>query len=187
MSRAILVIDVQKEYFSGALPITYPLGHLENILAAYDAAIQKKIPIAVIQHHQPSPDSPLFKKGSVEWELHPEVSQRPCDILIEKQWPGAFTDTPLADWLQLHRIKTVTIAGYMTHMCCDTTARQAMHQGYKVEFLSDATGTLSLDNAAGQVSAEELHRSILCAQQMMISDVISTQNWIARISEQVAS
>jgi hypothetical protein len=62
-----------------------------------------------------------------------------------------------------------------------------MHQGYKVEFLADATGTLDLDNAAGKVKAEELQRSILCAQQMMISEVISTQNWIARISEQVAS
>ena len=187
MSRAILVIDVQNEYFSGALPISHPSGHLENILAAYDTAIQKKIPIAVIQHHQPSPDSPIFKKGSSAWELHPEIVARTCDILIEKQWPGAFTDTPLADWLQLHRVKTITIAGYMTHMCCDTTARQAMHQGYKVEFLADATGTLDLDNAAGKVKAEELHRSILCSQQMMISEVISTQDWITRISERVAT
>ncbi|MCU0713310.1 MAG: cysteine hydrolase [Pirellula sp.] len=187
MSRALLVIDVQKEYFSGALPITHPTNHLENILAIYDIALQKRIPIAVVQHHQPSPDSPIFRKGSSEWELHPEIAARSCDIHIEKQWPGAFTDTPLADWLLLHRVKTVTIAGYMTHMCCDTTARQAMHQGYKVEFMADATGTLSLDNAAGKVTAEELHRSILCAQQMMISEVISTQNWIARISEQIAS
>lgn len=187
MSRALLVIDVQQEYFSGALPISHPNNHLENIVAVYDAGIQHQLPIAVIQHHQPSPETPIFRKGSAEWELHPEIAKRPCDIKIEKQWPGAFTDTPLTDWLVLHRVKTITIAGYMTHMCCDTTARQAMHQGYKVEFLADATGTLSLENAAGQVSAEELHRSILCAQQMMISEVISTQNWIARISEQVAS
>ncbi|MFN7291504.1 MAG: cysteine hydrolase, partial [Pirellula sp.] len=69
MSRAILVIDVQKEYFSGALPITYPSGHLEKILAAYDAAIQKNIPNAVIHQHQPSQESPIYKKGSSNWEL----------------------------------------------------------------------------------------------------------------------
>ena len=34
MSRALLVIDVQNEYFTGALPITYPAGHLEQILVA---------------------------------------------------------------------------------------------------------------------------------------------------------
>jgi len=182
MSRALLVIDVQQEYFSGALPISHPSNHLQNVLAAYDAAIECKIPIAIIQHHQPAPDSPIFRKGSPEWELHPEIATRPCDIKIEKQWPGAFTETPLADWLQLHRIKTITISGYMTHMCCDTTARQAMHQGYKVEFLSDATGTLDIENAAGRVTAEELHRSILCAQQMMISEVIATTEWIQRLS-----
>ncbi|MGZ0167464.1 MAG: cysteine hydrolase family protein, partial [Planctomycetales bacterium] len=38
MSRALLVIDVQNEYFSGALPITHPTGHLEPILRAMDAA-----------------------------------------------------------------------------------------------------------------------------------------------------
>jgi hypothetical protein len=34
-------------------------------------------------------------------------------------------------------------------LCFDTTARQAVHRGFTVEFLSDATGTLPLDNAAG--------------------------------------
>jgi nicotinamidase-related amidase len=182
MSRAFLVIDAQMEYFTGALPITYPPQHLENILEAYDAATKAGVPIAVIQHHQPAPDSPIFRKGAPEWELHPEIASRACDIHIEKQLPGSFTDTPLEDWLQLHRIKTIAIAGYMTHICCDTTARQAVHQGYKVEFLCDATGTLDLDNAAGQVCAEELQRAFLCAQQMMFSEVLSTRDWIARIS-----
>ena len=39
----------------------------------------------------------------------------------------------------------------MTHMCCDTTARQAVHRGLTVEFLRDATGTLDLSNEAGDV------------------------------------
>jgi nicotinamidase-related amidase len=69
----------------------------------------------------------------------------------------------------------------MTHMCCDTTARQAVHRGFNVEFLSDATGTLALENSAGKVTAEELHRSILCAQQMLLSDVVSVDNWLKRV------
>jgi nicotinamidase-related amidase len=70
----------------------------------------------------------------------------------------------------------------MTHMCCDTTARQAVHRGFTVEFLRDATGTLPLKNSAGEVSAEELHRAILCAQQMLLSEVISTDAWCQRIA-----
>ena len=70
----------------------------------------------------------------------------------------------------------------MTHMCCDTTARQAFHRGYQVEFLSDATGTLDVTNEAGCATAEQLHRSTLVAQQMFISQVVSTQDWLARLA-----
>jgi hypothetical protein len=48
MSRALLVIDVQNEYFTGALPITHPAGHLEQILKVMDAAAGR-IPTVVVQ------------------------------------------------------------------------------------------------------------------------------------------
>jgi nicotinamidase-related amidase len=69
----------------------------------------------------------------------------------------------------------------MTHMCCDTTARQAVHRGFKAEFLSDATGTLSLSNAGGRVTAEELQRSILAAQAQLLSEVLPSDRWIERL------
>lgn len=180
MNRALLVIDVQNEYFTGALPITHPAGHLEKILAAMDAAAGR-MPIVVVQHHFPQPDKPFFQKGTPGWELHPEVASRPRDLLVEKSLPGSFTNTPLEAWLRERGINTVAIAGYMTHMCCDTTARQAVHRGLSVEFLRDATGTLALSNSAGDVTAEELHRSILCAQQMLLSEVLDVETWTARI------
>jgi nicotinamidase-related amidase len=142
-----------------------------------------RMPTVVIQHHFPQPEMPLFQKGTPGWELHPEVAARPHDMLVEKTLPGSFTNTSLESWLRDRDVSTVTIAGYMTHMCCDTTARQAVHRGFTVEFLSDATGTLALDNAAGKVTAEELHRSILCAQQMMLSEVLDVDGWIARLQD----
>jgi nicotinamidase-related amidase len=180
MNRALLVIDVQNEYFTGALPITHPAGHLEQILRVMDRA-QGRIPTVVIQHTGLQPDRPIFRKGTAEWELHPEVAGRPRDLLVEKNLPGSFTRTGLEEWLRDRGISTITIAGYMTHMCCDTTARQAVHRGFNVEFLSDATGTLPLSNSAGQVTAEELHRSILCAQQMLLSEVLPSATWIGRL------
>jgi nicotinamidase-related amidase len=180
MNRALLVIDVQNEYFTGALPITHPAGHLEQILAAMDAAAGRA-PTVVVQHHFSEPDKPFFQKGTPGWELHPEIKARPHDLLIEKTLPGSFTGTPLEEWLRERNIGAVTIAGYMTHMCCDTTARQAVHRGLTVEFLRDATGTLPLSNSAGEVTAEELHRSTLCAQQMMLSEVLDVPSWIRRL------
>jgi nicotinamidase-related amidase len=181
MNRALIVIDVQNEYFTGALPITYPNGHLDKITHTMDVAQSKGIPSIVVQHTETAPDTPFFKRDSLEWQIHPQVRDRPCDLLIEKHLPGCFTGTGLEEWLKERNIDTLVISGYMTHMCCDTTARQAMHLGMNVEFLSDATGTLAVENNAGAVSAEELHRSILVAQQMMISTVLSTEEWSDRI------
>ncbi|MEQ9409520.1 MAG: cysteine hydrolase family protein [Fuerstiella sp.] len=182
MTRALLVIDVQREYFDGALPITHPAGHLQQILNVMDSAAEAGIPTAVIRHHQADPDSPIFRRDSDMWQLHPDVARRPHDILIDKQLPGSFTGTSLQDWLQKVNADTVCIAGYMTHMCCDTTARQAFHRGYKVEFLRDATGTLNVENQAGAVTADDLQTATLVAQQMFISEVIDTETWKQRFS-----
>jgi len=180
-NRALIVIDVQREYFDGALPVRHPVGHLDAILEVMDAAHAAEIPTIVVRHHQPDPESPVFRKDSQMWQLHDEVEARPRDLLIDKQLPGSFTNTQLDSFLKDHNVGTVCISGYMTQICCDTTARQAFHRGYKVEFLSDATGTLDVENKAGSVTAEQLHESILVAQQMFISDVIDRRTWLARI------
>ena len=178
MGRALLVIDVQMEYFSGVLPVSHPQGSLERILAAMDAAAERRAPLAVIQHAAQDAQAPAFAPGGAGWELHPEVARRPRDILIPKHLPGSFTGTGLGGWLKEVGADTVAICGYMTQMCCDTTSRQAFHRGLKVEFLSDATGTLDLANSAGRVSAEELHRAILVTQAARFAKVLTTHEWI---------
>jgi nicotinamidase-related amidase len=178
MKRALLVIDVQNEYFTGLLPVTYPNNSFENLLAAMDKATQNDISVIVVRHTQAKPDSPIFRQGSPEWELHPEIVKRPYDLLIDKKLPGSFTGTDLESWLREKEIDTLTISGYMTQMCCDTTARQAVHRGFGVEFLSDSTGTLAFETAAGNATAEELHRSALVAQSSFFSEVLTTASWI---------
>jgi nicotinamidase-related amidase len=78
MPRALLVIDVQNEYFTGALPVTHPVGHLNTVLAVMDAATAARVPTVVVRHSQPDPNSPVFRKGSKEWELHDAVAARPA-------------------------------------------------------------------------------------------------------------
>jgi nicotinamidase-related amidase len=181
MKRALLVIDVQNEYFLGKLPVTYPPGSLENVLAAMDAAHAKGVPSVVIQHTATQPNSPVFARGSTGWGLHLEVFTRPRSLYLEKNLPGSFTGTGLEAWLFAQGVDTVTISGYMTQMCCDTTARQAMHLGFNVEFLADATGTLDIANEAGKVTAEELHRASLVTQAMRFSKVMATKDWMASL------
>jgi len=183
MARALLVIDVQNEYFTGKLPVVYPSGSLENILKAIDVANDFRIPVIVIQHTAVAADSKVFRKGSPEWQLHPEIARRPCTLVIEKNLPGSFTGTSLESWLRDNAIDTLTICGYMTHMCCDTTARQALHLGFSVEFLSDATGTIALSNSTGSILAEDLHRAILIVQAARFSKVMTTGEWLEIIDK----
>lgn len=181
MKRALVVIDVQKEYFDGALPITGRDASLGKICSAMDAAKAAGIPRIVVQHTMPTKDLPIFQRDSASWALHPEIASRGGELHIEKNLPGSFTGTQLEEYLRKQGVDTLVVSGYMTHMCCDTTAREAVHRGFKVEFLSDATGTLPLDNAGGKVTAEELQRSILAAQQHLLSEVVSTRDWLARV------
>jgi nicotinamidase-related amidase len=182
--RALIVIDVQGEYFErGALPISDPPTEtsLVNIGRAMDGAVAHGVPVIVVRHGSMEADATSFVPGSEGWQLHPEIERRARDHLIEKELPGSFTGTSLGDVLDGAGIDTLSITGYMTHMCVDTTARQAAHRGMAVEILYDATGTLSLENSGGSASGEELHRATLVAQGQFFADVLSTDEWLDRV------
>lgn len=181
--RALVVIDVQNEYFDGALPISDPPPEtsLANIGRAMDAAKAAGVPVIVVQHSS-EPDDEMFARGSHTWELHPEIERHERDHLVEKHLPGSFTGTNLEEIITAAGVDTVAITGYMTHMCVDTTSRQASHRGYAVEILNDATGTLSLENSGGSAAGEELHRATLVAQGQFFADIVSTDEWVGRLA-----
>ena len=179
--RGLLIIDVQNEYFDGKLPVSYPEGSFSNIKRTIEHANSCKIPVVLIQHTAESPESPTFIKNSKEWEIHNEIVNLPHEIVIKKKFPSSFCKTGLKDYLNNLNIDTVTIAGYMSQMCCDSTAREAFHLGYNVEFLSDATGTLDIDNYAGSIKAEELHKAVLISQAMRFSKVMAVDDWIGSV------
>ena len=177
VKKALLVIDVQNEYFIGKMPVTYPAGSFNKILQAVEAANQNNIPVILIRH-EATHQAAAFVKGSRGWEIREELLEKEYVRIFDKDLPGSFTGTGLQDYLTGMGIDTIVICGYMTQMCCDTTARQAVHLGFSVEFLSDATGTLDVSNNAGKITAEELHKAILITQAMRFSKVISTDEWI---------
>lgn len=180
--RALIVIDVQNEYFTGQLRIEYPdvRSSLPNILRAMDAATAAGLPVVVVQHLLPAA-APVFARGSEGAALHPEVAARPHDLLVEKNIASALTGTPLAAWLKERGVDTLAVAGYMTHNCDDSTVRQAYHEGWKVELLHDATGALPYANAAGTASAEEIHRVFSVVMHTGFAAVASTDDWLAAV------
>lgn len=185
--RALLVIDVQNEYVTGNLLIEHPPieTSLHNIGLAMDAARAAGIPVIVAQHNEPE-DSPLFAKGSHAWALHPLVAKRPADHFISKHMASVFTGTDLAQWLAERNLDTLTIVGYMTHNCDASTIFHASHDGLRVEFLSDATGSPSYENAAGRASAEEIHRVFSTVFHSNFAAVATTQDWITAVDKGLA-
>lgn len=176
MKKALLVIDVQNEYFTGKFKVTYPNNSFDNILKVMDYAKNNNMIIIIIQHTGLSGDT--FIKNSREWEVHPGILEKPYDYLIEKNKPSSFYETNLDEILKKEKIEGVVISGYMTQMCCDTTAREAYHRGYNVEFLSDATGTIDVNNKVGAISSKDLHKATLITQSLKFSNVISSDEWM---------
>ncbi|SHM24497.1 Nicotinamidase-related amidase [Duganella sacchari] len=184
MRRALLVIDVQNEYFSGQLPIEYPpvAVSLPNITRAMDAARVAEIPVVVVQHDAPE-QSPIFAQGSEGWKLHPEVARRQASHQINKAYASVFTDTDLDKWIAANSIDTLTVVGYMTHNCNASTIFEAAHKGLTVEFLADAGGSPSYENAAGKASAEEIHRVFSTVFHSSFAAVANTDEWIAAVRD----
>jgi nicotinamidase-related amidase len=181
VNRALLVIDVQNDYFSGLHTITHPADSYAGIQRAMDVAHAAGLPIAVVQHVAPESALGAFRRGTEGGEIAEAVARRPHDVVIEKQLPGSFSGTTLEEWLRARNVDTLVICGYMTQMCCDTTSRQALELGFAVEFLSDATGTHAFTNAGGSVTAEELHRAALVTQAMRFATVLTVEEWAARL------
>ena len=142
--RALIVIDVQNEYFDGALPISDPPTEtsLANIGRAMDAATAADVPVIVVQHADATPRRRSSARAATRGSCIPTSprgrtttsSARSCRA--RSRAPRSATSWPTAG------VDTVSITGYMTHMCVDTTAREAAHRGLGVEILNDATGTL---------------------------------------------
>ncbi|MFT4171307.1 MAG: cysteine hydrolase family protein [Rhodocyclaceae bacterium] len=185
--RALIVIDVQNEYFSGRLRIEYPAPALSlaNIGRAMDGARQAGIPVIVIQHTAPA-GVPVFQRDTHNWALHTEIAARPRDHHFEKHWPSAFTGTDLAAWLAERYIDTLSVVGYMTQNCVDSTIKEAMHRGLAAECLIDATGTLPYANSAGRVSAETVQHTQAVIFQSNFAAVLSTDEWLSAVADQRA-
>lgn len=179
--RALIVIDVQQEYFEGVLQIQYPPRDesLANIVRAIEAAAAQDLPVAIVQHEMPE-GAPAFVKGTPTYELHPHIQAlvQPSFERVEKKYSSVFAGTGIAKWLQGNGIDTVTIVGYMTNNCDLASSADAEVLDLTVEILSDATGAINLSNEAGTVSAEQLHKALMVLLQSNFAAVASTDQWI---------
>jgi nicotinamidase-related amidase len=187
--RALIVVDAQVEYVTGAVPIEFPdvNSSLRQIALAVDAAVDAGVPLVLVQHDAPA-GSPVFDVGSATWQLDPVVAERDhlAVTTLHKTFPSAFTGTGLEERLRELGVDTVTVSGYLTQNCVQSTVIHAAHLGFAAELLSDASGAISLANEAGTVDARTVHESVCTVLQSNFAAVMTTDRWIDVLSGQGA-
>lgn len=182
MRKALIVIDVQNDYFEGgAFPLHQPEKALANILLLVKNFAAKNCPIYFIQHISKSKDAAFFLPDTNGVQLH--ASLKPFLLAdqsetIEKAFPNSFKQTYLEDKLEEQKIDSLIICGMMTHMCVDSTTRQASDSGYSVTLISDACATRSLSFGEAVVSAIDVQNAFLSALSSF-SKVESTEAFLS--------
>ena len=182
----ILMIDVQREYFAEGGPLRIPDGPvvLAKLRQLVDAAREAHIPVIHVRHEE-APGAPVFAPDGPLVETMPDVEPRGLEPVVVKHAPGSFTNTELADSLAQFGVRRLVIAGFMTHMCCDTTARQASERGFDVIFLTDGTATRDLTVGDRIVPHGDVQAATLAAQAdgfSRLADVATVRGELARMA-----
>ncbi|XP_051218344.1 nicotinamidase 2-like [Lolium perenne] len=148
-AAALLVIDVQGHFASLTAPA---MPAIATTVALCRGA---GIPVIYTRHVDPVPRSrPLAEwwagdhigAGTPAAELLPGAGRAAGDLVVEKSTYIAFAaGTGLEEALRGMGVEEVVVAGVMTNLCCETTARDAFVRGFRVFFSADATATASRD------------------------------------------
>ncbi len=172
MSTALLLIDIQNDYFPGgrmALDGSTEAGaRAAELLAAFRRAGR---PVIHIQHLSLYPGATFFLPATPGAEIHPCVAPRAGEPVIEKHFPNSFRETTLLATLKEKNIDELLIAGMMTHMCVDATVRAAVDLGLRCRVASDACATRTLLFNGEAVPAVHVQGAFLAALQGIYATV----------------
>lgn len=177
-SSALLLIDFQNEYFDGGrLPLPdgpAALAQARRLVALADA---HGLPVFHVRHVG-ARGGPLFAEDGRLADFHPDLQPAPHHHVLHKRTTSSFASTDLHAQLQARAIKTLIIAGLMTHMCVSTAARDARQFGalsYNNIVAADACATRDLPGWDGGVLGHAaLQRAALTELADNFAEILST-------------
>ena len=162
--RALLLIDIQNDYFPGGRMELYDsetAGDKARLLL--DEFRKKALPVIHIQHISLDPETGFFLPNTAGVEINKRVKPLIGETVIQKHYPSAFRETSLLQHLRSEGIDDLVMAGMMTHMCVDTTVRAAYDLGFACVLAHDACATLDLSFAGKTVAAEDVQCAYLAS------------------------
>jgi nicotinamidase-related amidase len=175
MNTALIVIDIQKDYFPGG---AMELSGSEAAAAKAGRALgwfrEKGWPVIHIQHLSVRQGAGFFIPDTPGVEFHPFVAPLEGETVIQKHFPNSFRGTGLQDKLDEADVKRLVIAGMMTHMCVDATARAACDLGYACTVAADACAAPAQAWGGTTVPAGQVHAAFLAALEGTYAQVLPT-------------
>lgn len=177
MNTALLLIDIQNDYFPGGkMELQGSTG--AGVMAAEILSLfrERRMPVIHIRHISARPGATFFLPGTAGSEIHACVKPLPGETVIEKNYPNSFRDTPLLAHLRTSGIDSLLIAGMMTHMCVDATTRAAFDHGFTCTLAHDACATKNLSFRDAPVPAEQVHAAFLAALDGVYARVMNTRD-----------
>ncbi len=178
LSQSVLIlIDCQNTYREGVMQLEGVEPAIQECARLLKRARDTDTPVIHVQHDA-GPATPYDVKARIG-QISDEVAPRAGEIVITKAYPSSFEKTGLnAELVKLGRSNLV-IAGFMTHVCVNSTTRAAFNHGYKPTVVASATATRSLPNPIGGfLSAQQVHDGALTALADMFSIVVPAAEYI---------
>jgi nicotinamidase-related amidase len=171
---ALIMIDCQNTYRKGLMQLSGVEVAILEARRLLARARELKIPVIHIQHDAGvgSPYDVSAEIGAICDEVAP-IAGEP---VITKNYPNSFVATDLDQQLKGLGIKNIVLAGFMTHMCINSTAHGGFNLGYAVTVVASATATRPLQSANGKV---------LSAQEVQDGAIASTRDLYAAIADSV--
>lgn len=185
MNTALLIVDIQNDYFPGgkmALEGTEKAS--DNAAALLSTFRHQQLPVIHMQHVAKDAGATFFLPDTDGVNIHKNVTPLDNEIVIQKNYPNSFRQTNLLDYLKEHQISKLVIAGMMTHMCIDTTVRAASDLEFTLQLAHDACATKALSFGGVEVPASHVQNAYIAALDGSFAEVLSTQDIIASFAPQ---
>ena len=167
----LVLIDCQNTYTRGVMELDGVQPALDEAATLLDRARTARIPVVHIQHDD-GPGS-LYDIEGESGAIVDRVAPRNGESVVVKNYPNSFVKTDLDDILKSFDASHLVLAGFMTHMCVNSTARGAFNLGYAPTVVAAATATRTLPGVDGaSVPAQALHTASLAAVADLFAVVV---------------
>jgi nicotinamidase-related amidase len=174
--RALLLIDIQRDYFPGGLhPLVGSDAAAEAAATVLDRFRDRREPVLHVRHEWDAPDALYLRPGTAGIEHDPRVAPAGEEPVIVKEYPNAFRGTDLERQLRGLEIEALVIAGMMTSMCVDSTVRAAVDLGFGVTVVGDACAAPDLEHRGTTVPGAAVHAAFLAALGDGYADVVQAR------------